>query len=246
MRFLAVALTLLLSSAMPAAAAATFVIIASSETSGDYAAGAVLEAGQDIAIADGTQVTLLSKTGDVVKLKGPYSGALLAKKAVEPETPASWSSSLSEIAELVLDDPKQSSVIGATRELTVNRETGEPDIWVFNVDSSGNRCVKPPKVELWRKDPGKSVSLSLRTKSIRYSGLTWEGGRDRYELPDTFVKDDMHLVMAIDKKPRRFDLHVLPKEIRSDSWGAVLHWMIKNECTRQAHLLIGWLHEAPE
>ncbi len=245
MRIIMFAVLILFIGSSTARAASEFVVIASSTEDKSYQPGAVLNSGQIIKLPEGSKLTVLSKSGKVTTLKGPYSGKLASKKE-DADEPASqeWSSTVSRIAKLVTKDTEKSNVVGASRGFAAV-DGGKRDVWLMTVDSSGHRCVRPSNVVMWRKEPRAAISINLRSKSAKRTGLLWGDGEDTMQLPPEFVEDGILIVMKIDKQPRRFNLHVLPGSIGQKQWGKVLMWMIDNNCSRQSYMLIDALHDEP-
>ncbi len=245
MRIIMFAVLALLIGSNTASAAGEFVVIASSTEDKSYQPGAVLNSGQIIKLSEGSKLTVLSESGKVLTLKGPYSGKLASKKT-EGDKPVTqeWSSTVSMITKLVTKDTEKSNVVGASRGFAAV-DGDRRDVWLMTVDSSGHRCVRPSDVVMWRKEPRAAININLRSKSAKRTGLLWGNGKDTMLLPPEFVEDGILIVMKIDKQPRRFNLHVLPGSIGEKQWGKVLMWMIENNCSRQSYMLIDALHDEP-
>ncbi len=232
----------ILTATASAIAAGEFVIIAASSDAGQLQPGKIFKPEQKITLNAGERITLLSESGQVVKLKGPYSGLVSPRaSAATDQKSGDWSATIDKISKLVTRDAAKSNVLGASRALGA-RKSGEDDLWLMAVDSSGHRCVRAKDVAMWRKKPRPAIKITLRSKKAKRSGLPWGKGEDTLMLPPEFIEDGTLIVMKIDKQPRRFNLHVLPDGISEKDWGPILHWMIKNQCSRQSYLLIDELH----
>lgn len=241
MRLIIATLSVLLLTLCSAHAAGNLVIIAASNA-GKLAPGSVLQPEKPLAIPAGGKVTLLSKNGDVIKLRGPYSGpAGGALSATTIKQSGDWSSTLTKIASLVSKHKKQSTVMGASR-MTASADPEQPDFWLMAVDSSGHRCVRSQKVDMWRRKARINAKLSLRSKTARQTGLIWKAGERRMRLPQKFIEDGTLIVMNFDKEPRRFTMHITPENLATNRAGTVLQWMITNDCHRQAQIIIKHLH----
>lgn len=228
------------------AEAGNLVVIAASDTGGKFAPGLVLGAGETLEIPAGGKVTLISESGNVINLVGAYSGPA-DRKASSGTSGGSGGlkGALVKIADLVTRTKKQSTVLGASRKLVPVGASGQPDHWLMSVDSSGHRCVRLSKVDMWRKKTAMKSKVSLRSQSARQTGLVWPVSENRMRLPQAFVRDGTLIVMKIGHEPRRINLHVTPSDLDRSRPGAVLNWMIDNKCTRQAEVLISRLHNRP-
>lgn len=228
-----------------ARAAGEFVVIASSADGELFQPGSVLGSKQAIKLPAGSKMTVLSESGTVITLEGPYSGTLSSKK---PENDGAKtgkrSSTIAKIAKFVTRDSEKSNVIGASRGIYIP-DSVKQDVWLMAVDSSGHRCVRSNDAIMWRRNARDAIKIDLRSKSAKRTGLLWQDGKETMPLPSEFIEDGILIIMKIDKQPRRFNLHVLPDAIEEKHWGKILLWMIENSCSRQSNILIDALHYNP-
>jgi len=242
----------------PAAAASNqFVVIASNTNNNQVPTGKTFTGDQKITLIAGESVTLISQTGKVVNLQGPYSNQInpkpMAQKNAANEQSDSekssikdWPSTLTKITKLVTKDSNRTAVIGASRMVVPGSEGAAAidmanDFWFMNVDSSGHRCVRSKDVFLWRDNPSQTINIDLRSQDAKRTGVLWKQNTYQMKLPSEFIKDGILIVMKIDKQPRRFNLHVLPQWIKEKDLGKVLLWMVNRNCTRQSQRLINSL-----
>ena len=248
--FLALCL-LITTIALPAQAAANqFVVIASNTNNNQVPAGKAFSGDQSLSLVAGESVTLISQSGQVLNLQGPFSGAINknnnGQKAPDnnQEDAKNWPSTLTKITKLVTKDSNRTAVIGASRN-AIPVPGGTPDTtddyWFMNVDSSGDRCVRTKDVMLWRDSPTKAIKIELRSQTAKRAGLMWGLHKFQMPLPSEFIKDGILVVMKIDQQPRRFNMHVLPEWIDEKKLGKVLLWMVNRNCTRQSQRLINTL-----
>ncbi len=235
-------LALLIALSPAAAAAENLVIIAATDAGDGLQPGAMVATGTPLKLPAGTRLTLLSQSGAVVHLDGPFTGPVQLNDGNASGKPKPWSATLSAITDAVSKKVDRTNVVGSSRD--VDTPTGDPhsDAWLLAVDSSGHRCLRPGGADLWRREADGQVKMDLRSKTARETGLVWPAGESRMKLPQKFVADGTLVVMKIDTQPRRFNIHVLPEAIADTQWGGVLNWMIASDCTRQAALLIDALH----
>ncbi|MCP4185570.1 MAG: hypothetical protein GY761_20075 [Hyphomicrobiales bacterium] len=229
-----------------AAAADGPVIIASSSSDEDLQPGVQVLSGKAVKLALGDSITLISKSGSIIKLRGPYSGPLTNSNTDGADANSDQrASAFAKIAKLVARTPRKTEILGASRKVKASSgdETG---IWLMAVDSSGHRCVRPSDVVMWRKQPRSEIEITLRSETAKRTGILWAEGKEDMKLPSEFIEDGVLIVMKMDKHPRRFNLHVLPEHIDEKHLGKVLLWMAENDCSRQSNLLISAVHEEVE
>lgn len=224
-----------------ALAADRLVILAATVADDRLTAGTVLKASGKLTLKDGDRLTLMAETGELVTIDGPYTGPAAGPGAASQGS--DWSDGFSRVAGLVAGQDGQTNVLGATRKPDGTAGiAAQPDFWLVNVDSSGERCIPRRRLELWRRDAGRDAELVVRGERERLPKARWAKGARRMMLPDRLAQDGDRLVLSVDGKPRRYTLHVLPDGIAEDDRGAVLRWMIDEDCKRQAVLLIDRLH----
>ncbi|MBB4304941.1 hypothetical protein GGD81_004006 [Rhodobium orientis] len=231
-------LMLLVATATVASAQGPLVVIAATTADGGYAAGGLIEDTGAIGLAAGETLTLMAEDGTVIRLQGPREGA-----AASPASDDALPPGLSRIAGFVAGASGETNVLGASRRAD-GREgiAPQPDIWMINVDSSGERCVQAAPLVLWRKDALRPASVTVRGEREKLPQKTWPTGKATMELPARLAHDGDRLVLSIDGDPRRYTLHVRPQTIAADDWGGILRWMIDKDCKRQAGLVITGLH----
>ena len=223
--------------------AESLVVIAVTGDEASLSPGAIVESEDNLKLSDGVSVTFLSKGGQVVTFRGPYNDIISGLKdgGADADNRA-WGTTLTSIGDAISKKVARTKVVGSSRQVDAPVGDAHDDIWLLTVDSSGHRCLPPEGAEMWRKDASKSVEMDLRSQSARQKGMIWPAGKNTTGLPQKFVEDGTLVVMKIDTLPRRFNIHVLPKDIEKQEWGHILHWMIASECSRQAALLIDMLH----
>ncbi len=250
-------ISLVVASQPATAASNQFVVIASNTNNNQVPAGKTFTGDQKITLIAGESLTLISQTGKVVNLQGPYSNAITPKGNTQGDTTAKqsdsekssikdWPTTLTKITKLVTKDGNRTAVIGASRMVVPGPEGSTAidmtnDFWFMNVDSSGDRCVRSKDVFLWRDNPSQAINIDLRSQDAKRTGILWKQHKYQMELPSEFIKDGILIVMKIDKQPRRFNLHVLPQWIKEKDLGKVLLWMVNRNCTRQSQRLINSL-----
>lgn len=219
----------------PAEAAAEYVIIAADGTGAAYAPGSQLSAGQTIKLPDGARVTLLSKAGTVVKLKGPYSGSLPANSAG-----GVGSDTLSDIASLVTRTVNRSRTLGATRSATGQRR---PDThWHANIARTRNVCAKLNSATLWRKRAKTPAAIAIAGPGVTPTSLIWKAGNHSLALPSAALRSNAEVTIITGGRALKLKLHIAPSSIDFENKTELLAWMANHNCADQAAQLIRRLH----
>ncbi len=222
-------------------AADQMVVLAATVADGGLTTGTVLNASDTLNLKKGDRLTLIAQDGEIVQLDGPFSGPVSGQGS--GGSASDWPDGLARVAGLVAGNSGETNVLGATRKPDGRSGIAmQPDFWLVNADSSGERCVPPARLELWRRDAGRDTAVVVRGERERLPKARWAKGAQRMTLPKRLARDRDRLLLSIDKQPRRYTLHVLPAGIDQTDWGAVLRWMVDKDCKRQAVLLIDKLH----
>lgn len=215
-------------------------------TSGDVGlqAGQKLDPADQISLQQGARITILSKTGAMRVIDGPYSGPVDA----QDEAPKSGTAVAQwDAVKTFLGDPDaRTEVVGASRSAKVDLLASPSSIWDVSVDSSGPRCTRASGLVLWRKNPTLPLTVSVRGPGVRVTDLDWPKGDNALSLPETFAPEDGRMVVSLDGNLRELSVKVLPKELENAAPGQLLVWLVDNKCARQAQALIAHVHARTE
>lgn len=223
-----------------AAQADPLIVIAATNAGERYQPGTQIDTADAVELAAGGRLTLMSQAGAIIKLDGPHSGPAAASGAASG---SDWPDGMKRVAGLVSTETGATNVLGASRK--PDGTTGiaaQPDLWLLNTDSSGERCIQSGKLGLWRREADRDADVVVRGERERLPKAVWPSGAHLLELPDRLAQDGDRLVLSVNRKPRRYTLHVLPEAIDAKDHGALLRWMIDKDCKRQAILLIDAIH----
>jgi len=228
---------------MGAARAETVVVAASGGTT--LSPGTRLDPAQVISLPEGARLTLLSQTGALRVIDGPFDGAAVTQAEAGSDGAADeqWSAVLA----LVGDPDARSDVMGASRE-TDGAFIVPPGVWQISVDSSGPRCTVPGTVMLWRRAADQRATISVRSAIGRLTDVTWPADEPVLALPPEFAAPG-RVVVSVDGDLRELTLAVAPDDLASAPAGQVLSWLMSEKCQRQALTLIQRVHDgdaAPE
>jgi len=220
-------------------AMAEIVIVAASGDAG-LQAGQKLDPAVEIALPQGARITVLSKTGDMKVIEGPYTGPVGAEAAApgaEVEV-ARWDA----VTTFLGDPDARSEVVGASRSAKSGLLASPSSIWDVSVDSSGPRCTRASGLVLWRKRATLPLTVSVRGPGVRVTDLDWPKGDNSLALPESYPAEDGTMIVSLDGNLRELSIKVLPEEMEDAAPGRLLGWLVDNKCARQALSLIAHVH----
>lgn len=217
-------------------------VIVAATGAGDLAPGTRIAPGQQVSLAEGARLTLLSQGGEMQVINGPYEGAPVTADAAE--APEKKTGGWSAVLVLVGDPDARSDVMGTSRK-TDGTFLTPPGVWHLSIDSAGPRCTAAGKALLWRRNAEQETTLSVRSEAGRLTDLPFPVGAHVLPLPENFAAHGK-LVVSIDGTLRDLDLAVAPRELRGAAPGKVLSWLMDNKCSRQALVLIERVHAGLE
>ncbi|GGB34229.1 hypothetical protein GCM10011316_02910 [Roseibium aquae] len=213
------------------------IVVAASGNAG-LEPGTRLDESVAISLPAGARITVLSRSGAMQVLDGPYSGFPAGQAESDPGRTAEprWSAVLA----LVGDPDARSNVMGASRK-TDGDFIVPPGIWHVSVDSSGPRCTEPENVVLWRRDAARAEAVSVRSAAGRLTDIDWPAGDQTLTLPSPFALDG-RMMVSVGGDLRDLELAVAPVDVAGGAPGAILGWLVDRKCKRQALTLIERVH----
>jgi hypothetical protein len=175
------------------ALAAEDAVLLASTTPG-YAPGMVVAAGDRLRLPEGASVTLLLRSGEMLRLRGPLEAVL------ETAVPARNAGSAVALANVFRARGIDASVIGGARASTVARHRAPPEDIKLDVQRSGTWCVGPSDT-LWLTRPAEDIpALALRRRG-NVRSIAWPPGASRVEWPsDVQVEDGDRFEVVISGK----------------------------------------------
>lgn len=188
---MAAALLLACAGARGAAAAEDAVLLAS--TAPGYAPGMVVTGDERLLLPEGTSLTLLFRSGQILRLRGPLETSLgRAAPAREGSAAA--------LAEAFRLRGVDASVIGGTRAAGFAPPRVRAQDVTVDAQRSGTYCIGPADT-VWLTRPGaEPAKLALRRRGNLRS-LAWPGGAARIEWPsDVPIEDGDRFEVLADGK----------------------------------------------
>lgn len=202
------------------------------------AKGAVIDDAKPISVGAGQSVSLVSSSGAVVTITGPFEGA--------PSQRAGGGTGdgrlVASLATLLQGHGADSSQLGATR-------AGEAEVpddpFHVNITRSSDHCVPAgAPLKLWRPTTAKTERGKL--KSLEAGGMqkefTWTAGEMLADWPAGVPLKDgaAYLITSSDRAtPSRIIVHLIPAS--AGSGVAQAAWMAENGCNDQAISVIAAL-----
>ncbi|MCB4820160.1 hypothetical protein [Roseicella aerolata] len=186
----AIIAALLLGCAAGQAARAAEGAVLLSATAPGYAPGMVLAPGERLRLPDGASMTLLLRSGEMLRLRGPL------ETRFDPTLPGGQEGSAAALAGAFRLRGLDASAIGGTRA-TLGRRSPPPADIAVETDRSGTWCLRPADTVWLLRPAAERTEIALRRRgSLRR--LAWPAGAARIEWPgDLTIEDgDAFEVMA--------------------------------------------------
>lgn len=198
--------------------------------------GAIITATQTIKLKSGESLKLLSSTGGIIQLQGPYSGTIVF------DAKASDSSVLESVSELVKGSKSTDFTLAIFRNSSVTTPTYRPDIWGVDIRKSGKYCLRPDfPVHLWWPQASQGELITLTDTTIpqsvemewpdRNNYATWPGMLALNKRSSYAVKNERAALSS------EFEIQFLPADLEGDM--AQIAWMSDHNCKNQATRLLG-------
>jgi hypothetical protein len=224
------AIAMALSLPMAAAAIAAELVVIDSNAP-DLKKGSVVDSAAEISLPAGTRATLMSASGEKVRLTGPFSGKVPASaKAGDPKL-------VTAVARLLDPQAKDTTALGAFRGAKAV-STPAPD--AIDAAKGGNFCVlQNTKVKLRRGTPPATADWGKLTaiKEGTEAEVTWAADVATADWPSQIpISDGGRYMLARSKsQPVRVVLYLEPKGLQL---AGRLEWMQERGCKEQALALL--------
>jgi len=198
--------------------------------------GAIIKPTQTIELQSGESLKLLSSTGGIIQLQGPYSGAIVF------DAKASDSSVLESVSELVKNSKSTDFTLAIFRNSSVTTPTYRPDIWGIDIRKSGKYCLRPNlPVHLWwpQASQGELITLTDTTNS-RSIEMEWPDRKNYSTWPNTLSLNKRASYSVKNKRSAlssEFEIQFLPADLEDDM--GQIAWMSDHNCKKQATRLLG-------
>ncbi len=221
-----------------------FVVIEASKDS--YRPGHTLAVGDRVALAQGTHLTLISSSGQVIRLRGPHDGQLAAPS----KKPAAPRGALASLSDLLSRATRKTASIGATREADeasnaapIPAEAAD-DIWAVDADSGATACIAQGPTRLFRRNAEAQATVTLWPLDGPERRIDWAPSDPTLSLEGLASGDQLRITTG--PRSAAIVLWRLPAGIDPASPGSVLLWMGATGCQDQATRLAARIAAAPD
>jgi hypothetical protein len=197
----------------------------------DLKPGAEVDGAKPLALKDGQVVTLISASGEIIKLHGPMNAA---------PAPSQGGSTV---------DVKGALKTLVTQELADNAELGvvrgagddpiPPQPWLVDVTHDGTRCLpEHTPIVFWRPDGRDAQTVSIAPYDRSWRALAeWQDGADRMTVGSAVpLRSRSTYVIRIGTKEAAVTLVMIPSAVSNDAMRAA--WMIEVGCVSQVKALL--------
>jgi hypothetical protein len=201
------------------AAEASQLVVVESTVAG-ISSGQILDGAKPLDIAAGKSVTVITESGQVKKLAGPFSGAPAGKAGGGGP-----------------------DIVASLSRLIEGKSGG--GVWDIDAFRSGTHCiVAGSEARLWRAKAKKKAKLQIKTLPYgKKVASNWAAGADVLAWPAAVeIKDGAEYLMRRAKglTASRVTLRLIPGDTPSDVHRVA--WMADNGCVRQAKELLAGLY----
>ncbi|TAN46728.1 MAG: hypothetical protein EPN26_14810 [Rhodospirillales bacterium] len=197
--------------------------------------GLVLLPGDTVNLPAASSVRLLSASGKVVSIEGPYSGSVAA--AEENKAAPGSQPGVARLAKFLTERQMTSQALGTMRSASDKPSQKQPkDPWQIVFGENGAQCARLPKVEIWRRDNRAKDTLTLRSRDGITAKFLWPAGENSIEMTREFTLDGETVEASMGKKKHSIAVHLLPMEL--DNPFEIANWLIEKDCTRQAEIYL--------
>jgi hypothetical protein len=190
--------------------------------------GSVLDPTRPLVLRQGQHLGLISESGQMINLNGPYQRAPIQDQGVTVTAA---------LGGLITERNARTSEIGAVRGAAPKRPLPSP--WLIDASQSGIACLRAGDAPvLWRPDSSRASALQIASSDRSWTALSvWPSGRGELMLdPKLGMHADASYFIALDKHETAVTLAAVPATASSAPMQAA--WMIARGCIRQAEALL--------
>ena len=225
---------------LAAAGAAGEQLVVVEAAGSDLEPGTVVDAAEPIRLAGGASVQLMSASGEIIALSGPFEGPPTDGKAGGAAADTGLVAAVSGL----LRPDETSAVPGAFRSGAAGGEP-PPEIWLIDPETGGPHCLPAAApAALWRAEGAEEAVLEILGDDGD-AMLFWEADETVADWPEGLPLVDgalYELNWEESLESAEITLRLLPAGTPPDASG--LAALIDHGCRRQAVALLGQLASA--
>lgn len=213
------------------AIAADYVVM---ERDGDttFEIGDIVDGTEPVALPDSSSLTLVSSSGEKIRVEGPFVGAL---GGVGDSASGQASVPMRSLANLFRAQAEWAATHRLVRSLG---EEPNADPWIFDIEWDSAYCYRNPgDAALWRRKAVSDGAVEITVSGDRVA-TNWPKGANKLEWPaDMPISVGDQYSIRVDKDDKRLiEFKKLPKDLPTRAHMA--GWMADNACDDQAVLLM--------
>ena len=153
-----------------------------SSTVAGYVPGTIISDTQTLALPDGGHAVLLFRSGEMLELKGPFEGKLVAANS------KGGASGVEALVQALRGEGIDASAVGATRGMGSARSAMVGQRVTIDPHRSAIYCIGPTDT-LWLRRPSGAATAQLRRRgSVR--SVSWPGDAVQIEWPADLLVED--------------------------------------------------------
>lgn len=182
-------------------------LLITSSTILGFDAGMIIEGSQEVSVGKGNKLSLISPTGKVINIVGPYKGVL------DPSvSDRNKSKLLTALSVIVSGEGKDASQLGAIRDAASARGR---DPYRIDVSASGSQCaIEGKDLTLWMPRGEKLEKIWFERKgSSEAAVVRWPAGESEQPWPKSMPVTDgatYQLLLQPAKTETELTLRVIP------------------------------------
>ena len=208
-----------------AAEAAQYVVV---EARGvNLKVGAIVDPTKPLVLKQGQHLTLISDSGQTIKLDGPYEKAPVAAQGVQLAAA---------FGALASNNNGRLGEIGTTRAAG---KVNLPEPWLLDAVHSGSECLREgDQPVLWRPAADKPVDLVVMPADRSWKAeAKWPAGQSELAMKSEMgVHGDASYFMVVNGNETPVSIATVPKSLANAQMRAA--WMLQKGCTPQAEALM--------
>lgn len=199
-----------------------------------FKVGQTLKAESLIQLKQGQGLTLVSKMGEKIALKGPLSGQLQLHN--KPQEQVSGLDVVAVLTKLFSKASQDNSSLGVFRSLN---QVEQPDTWVVDTAKGGLHCFQVRQApRFWRSDNSTQSRFDFSSSTGRIA-LNWGKGKSELSWPIAIpYRDGESYQYVIDNKNTEQSLNLIELPVNLPTRIHMAAWMSDKGCERQALLLV--------
>lgn len=195
--------------------------------------GQPVDGSKPLSLLDGQQVTLLSSSGQIVKLEGP------SEAPPDSQVKGGSGDVSGAVTALLTERRARTSEVGVVRG---ENDVKLPNPWVVDVTHPGTSCVEAGKpVVLWRSEDLSETQVSIAPADRSWSVAGhWPAAADQLSMPASLpLRDQKSYVINVGGKLAPVTMRIIPASVTNDAMRA--GWMSEVGCDNQASALLAML-----